>query len=61
MCFGMENAGFQSLPWDSHGAGNQITLINRNGIGIAQMGMGTGTLIINEFPFNHNFPSKICI
>ena len=24
MCMGMGNAGFPSLPWDSHGNGNQI-------------------------------------
>ena len=58
---GNGNAGFPSLPWDSHGNGNQIAYTNGNemGMGIAQMGMGT--LLINVFPFRHNFPSKICI
>ena len=61
MCMGIENARYPSLPWDSRGNGNQIAQTNGNGtgMGIAQMGMGT--LVINVFPFSHNFPFQICI
>ena len=40
MCMGMENAGFPSLPWDSHKSRNQIAYINGNetGMGVAQIG-----------------------
>ena len=61
MCMEMGNPGFPSLPWDLHGNRNQIAASkgNETGMGIAQMGMGKP--IINEFPFSHNFPSKICM
>ena len=60
ICTGMGNAGFPYLPWDFHISGNQSALTNGNitGIGTAQTGIGT---LINVFPYNHNFPSKICI
>ena len=53
---GMGNAGFPSLPRDSHGNGNQIAQTNGKGMGIPQIGMGT--LIINVFPLIITFPQK---
>ena len=60
MCMGMENAGyshsFRGIPM---GMGTKLHKLM--GMGreweIAQMEMGT--LIINVFPFNHNFPNEI--
>ena len=60
-CIGMGNAGFPSLLWDSHGNGNQIAYTNGNRTGMVLAQMIMGALIINVFPFSHNFPSKISI
>ena len=58
---GIGNAEFPSFrvefPWEWEP--NHLTNGNGTEMGIAQMGIGT--LIINLFPFSHNFFSNICI